>query len=185
MSGEALMAARPPAHGRRRSPVANAVRDHLDDVDAEVVRLLLADARTPNNAVARAVGVAPSTALARTAALRERGVLTGARAEVDPGRVGLGLRALVSVRLGTHDAADMQAFVARLQALPGVVDVFFLAGRDDYLVHLVAPSSDALRELVLEHLSSHPLVQHTETSLVFEHRAGTDVLGLGSAGRPS
>jgi len=163
---------------RRRGAVANAVRDVLDDVDAGVVRLLLADARTPNNVVARSVGVAPSTALARTAALRERGVLVGARAEVDPARVGLGLRALVSVRLGTHDAADMQAFVTRLSALPGVVDVFFLAGRDDYLVHLVAPGSDALRELVLAHLSSHPLVQHTETSLVFEHRPGTDPLGL-------
>lgn len=171
------------ARPRRREPVANAVRDHLDDVDAEVVRLLLADARTPNNAVARAVGVAPSTALARTAALRERGVITGARAEVDPGRVGLGLRALVSVRLGTHDTADMQAFVEGLAALPGVLDVFFLAGRDDYLVHLVSPGSDALRELVLTSLSSHPLVQHTETSLVFEHRPGSDPLGLGAATR--
>lgn len=163
---------------RRRSPVANAVRECLDEVDAEVVRTLLTDARTPNNAVARAVGVAPSTALARTASLRERGVLVGARAEVDPGRVGLGLRALVSVRLGTHDAADMREFMTRLSSLPGVVDVFFLAGRDDYLVHLVAPGSDALRELVLAHLSSDPLVQHTETSLVFEHRPGTDLLGL-------
>jgi len=178
------MTAGRPAPGRRRGAVANAVRDSLDEVDAEVVRLLLADARTPNNAVARAVGVAPSTALARTASLRERGVLVSARAEVDPGRVGLGLRALVSVRLGTHDAADMQAFVTRLSSLPGVVDVFFLAGRDDYLVHLVAPGSDALRELVLAHLSSHPLVQHTETSLVFEHRPGTDPLGLEDGAAP-
>ncbi|MEJ5913519.1 Lrp/AsnC family transcriptional regulator [Pseudokineococcus sp. 1T1Z-3] len=163
--------------------MTKAVREHLDDVDAKVVRLLLDDARTPNNAVARAVGVAPSTALARTAALRERGVLTGTHAEVDPASVGLGLRALVAVRLGTHDAAAMAAFAARVTALPGVADVFFLAGRDDYLVHVLAPSADALRDLVLTSLSSDPVVAHTETSLVFEHRPGTDVLGLGAGPR--
>jgi len=34
------------------------------------------------------------------------------------------------------------------------------------------PDSNALRDFVLDHLTSHPAVQHTETSLIFERRYG-------------
>jgi len=62
-------------------------------------------------------------------------------------------------------------------AIVALISLFFLAGQNDYLIQLAAPDADALRDFVLEHLSSHPSVQHTETTLVFEHRPGTNTLG--------
>ena len=48
-----------------------------------------------------------------------------------------------------------------------------LVCRNDYLIHVAAPTPDALRDFVVAHLSTHPAVAHAETSLVFEHVPGT------------
>ena len=52
-----------------------------------------------------------------------------------------------------------------------------MAGDDDFLVHVTAPSSDDLRDLVLDHLTSVEGVAHAQTSLVFERIAGQRQLG--------
>ncbi len=156
---------------------SNSVRTFLDAVDLSLVRSLMTDARVANNALARIAGIAPSTALSRVAGLRRRGVIRAYRAEVDLAALGLGLEAMISVRLANHTRDEMDAFMATVSALPGVISLFFLAGQNDYLIQLAAPNADALRDFVLEHLSSHPAVQHTETILVFEHRQGTNTLG--------
>ena len=158
----------------------NSVRPRLDAVDLTLLRMLMSDARVANNVLARAAGIAPSTALSRVQGLRTRGVIRSYRAEVDLPSLGLGLEAMISVRLSTHTREEMDDFMATISALPGVISLFFLAGQNDY--QLAAPDADALRDFVLEHLSSHPSVQHTETTLVFEHRPGTNTLGANGLG---
>jgi DNA-binding Lrp family transcriptional regulator len=76
--------------------------DGLDDVDRRLLELLAADARISNARLAAAVGVAPSTALARVRALRSRGVIRGFHAEVDLAALGRPLQALVAIRLSVH-----------------------------------------------------------------------------------
>ncbi|WP_428964580.1 Lrp/AsnC family transcriptional regulator [Micromonospora fluostatini] len=144
----------------------------LDDVDRAILTELAADGRLPNNALAQRVGVAPSTCLARTRALREAGAIRGFHADVDPAAVGLPLQALVSVRLTAHERAAVDAFRARSARLPGVVSVFHVAGAEDYVLHVRAASGDALRDFVLDHLAVDPAVQHTQTSLIFEQVRG-------------
>jgi DNA-binding Lrp family transcriptional regulator len=53
--------------------------------------------------------------------------------------------------------------------LPEVIAVYHLAGRDDFLVHVVVRDSDHLREFALSRLTTRPEVAHLETHLVFEH----------------
>jgi len=152
--------------------------DSLDDTDRAILRLLALDARTPNNAIAEAVGIAPSTCHGRIRALRERGVIRGFHADIDPAALGLGLQAMIAVRLGAHNRDQIDAFVRDVPRLPGVVGVFHVAGADDYLLHIAVRDSDALRDFVLDHLTGHPAVRHTETSLIFAHLPGT-VAALG------
>lgn len=150
----------------------------LDATDRAILRLLALDARMPNNAIAEAVGVAPSTCHGRIRALRERGVIRGFHADIDPAALGLGLQAMIAVRLGAHNRDQIDAFVRDVPRLPGVVGVFHVAGADDYLLHIAVRDSDALRDFVLDHLTGHPAVRHTETSLIFAHLPGT-VAALG------
>jgi len=145
----------------------------LDDVDRRIVRELADDARLPNNALAERVGIAASTCLGRVRALRERGVIRGYHADIDPAALGRPIRAMVAVRLQSHARGHINDFMAKIARLPEVLDVYFLGGADDFLVHVAAATTESLRDLIVVNLSGNPDVALTETNIVFEHvRAG-------------
>jgi DNA-binding Lrp family transcriptional regulator len=167
------MPARSAAPRPKRGASPNIVRPRVDDTDRQLLRELAADARLPNNALARRVGIAPSTCLARVRALRERGVIRGYHADVDPTALGRPIQAMIAVRLQSHARGHIPAFMAKIATLPEVLNVFFLGGADDFHVHIAATSTDNLREFVVVNLSGDPDVALTETNLIFEHvRAG-------------
>ncbi|MHA7153782.1 Lrp/AsnC family transcriptional regulator [Arthrobacter sp. TMN-50] len=144
----------------------------LDQTDQLILRELVADARMTNAQLAERIGVAPSTALLRTRALVERGVISGYHAQLDFAAVGRAVQAMVSVQLKGHNREEIDRFTARVPNLPEVVSTFHVAGSVDYLLHLAVPSTDVLRDWVLDHLTTDPVVGHTETTLVFDHLPG-------------
>ena len=144
----------------------------LDEIDRHIVRELARDARMPNNALAERIGIAPSTCLGRVRSLRERGVIRGFRAEIAPAAIGLPLQAMISVRLRAHTREQNESFRATAPDMPGVVAVFHMAGSDDYLLHVALAHPDALRDFVVDHLTTHPAVAQTRTNLIFEQIAG-------------
>lgn len=154
-------------------PVTVSANDVLDETDQRIVRVLAADARIANNALAERVGIAPSTCLGRVRALRERGAIRGYHADIDPAVLGRPLQAMIAVRLQSHARGHIPSFMAKIATLPEVINVFFLGGADDFLVHIAATSTENLRDFVVVNLSGNPDVALTETNLIFEHiRAG-------------
>jgi len=141
---------------------------NLDEVDQRIVLELARDARLPNNTLAQRAGVAASTCLGRVRALRERGVIRGYHADIDPAALGRPLQAMIAVRLQTNARGHLRAFVADVARRDEVLNVFFLAGKDDFLLHVAAASTEDLRGFV-EDLSSNADIAYTETSLIFEH----------------
>jgi DNA-binding Lrp family transcriptional regulator len=146
----------------------------LDAVDRAILQHLARDARMANNALADAVGVAASTCLGRVRSLRERGVIRGFHADIDPSAVGRPIQAMIAIRMQSHARSHIAEFAASVSALPEVLNVFFLAGADDFQVHVAARSTENLRDFVVVNLSGNPDVALTETNLIFEHiRAGS------------
>ncbi len=143
----------------------------LDDTDRTLLRLLQTDARMPNSELAARAGIAPSTCHGRVRRLVELGVIRGFFADVDPAAVGRPLRAMVAVSLQSEARGEIRHFVGEIEQEDAVIDVFFLAGTDDYLLHVAAADTDGLRQFV-EMLNGRPEVAGTTTSLVFEHRRG-------------
>jgi DNA-binding Lrp family transcriptional regulator len=150
------------------APQPQDVRVPLDEVDRAILTHLEGDARIPNNALADNVGVAPSTCLGRVRALRERGVIRGFHADVDPAATGRPLQAMISVRLQSDARQRMKEFEEQVTAMAEVRDVYFLAGVDDYLLHVATADSPALRDLVVA-LNGLADVANTQTSLIFDH----------------
>ena len=80
----------------------------MDELDAEILRLLQSDARLSNRELARQVGIAPSTCLERVRALTRRGVIRGYHADIDLKALNRGVQALIAVvtsRVRPGDAA--------------------------------------------------------------------------------
>lgn len=150
----------------------------LDDLDLAIVDLLRRDARTPNATMAAALGVAPSTVHARLKSLRDHRVLRGFHAEVSLAAMGRPVQALIAVRLAAHTRDQIDHFRRSMPALPGVLAMFHVSGVNDYLVHVAVSDTDALREFLLDHVTSQPGVAHAETSLIFEHVGAEDPFSL-------
>jgi DNA-binding Lrp family transcriptional regulator len=106
-------------------------------------------------------------------ALRERGVIRGFHADIDPAAVGRPIQAMIAVRMQSHARSHIPEFAASVSELSEVLNVFFLAGADDFLIHVAARSTENLRDFVVVNLSGNPDIALTETNLIFEHiRAG-------------
>jgi DNA-binding Lrp family transcriptional regulator len=140
----------------------------LDDLDRRIVDELRADGRMSVPALAERVGASRATAYARFDRLVDSGVITGFRATVDPGAVGLGVAALLllSVRQGAwRDLKD------RLAALPGVEWVALAAGPFDFVLLVRAADLAQLRDVVLGEIQAMPEVRNSQTILLLDEVA--------------
>lgn len=156
----------------RHSPKDVRPADHLDDLDHRILSLLHADARITNNALAEKVGIAPSTCHGRVRRLVDLGVIRGFYTDIDPVGVGMPLQAMISVGLQSHARGKIRSFIQEIRTKRHVMDVYFLAGADDFLLHVAARDTEDLRSFVVENLNADADVAGTHTSLIFEHLRG-------------
>lgn len=141
----------------------------LDAVDRQIIEQLQLNGRMTNAELAERVGIAPSTCVARVRSLVSRKIITGFTASVDPAVMGMTLQVLVSVTIRSGARQRISEFSEELRSLPEVLQLFFLGGVEDFIIHLAARDSDHVRDFVMEHLSAHPAVSSTRTSIVFSH----------------
>ena len=145
----------------------------LDGTDLRLLQELNADARASGAVLAAAVGISESTVSLRLKRLRSLGVIRGFNIDVDPTALGVGLQALISIRLAKHDRTEIDAFTAAAPKFPGVVRMYHMAGADDYLLHIVAADTAAVQSFVLDYLTRYPAVAHTRTKLIYRVEDGS------------
>lgn len=141
----------------------------LDRIDRALVDALQNDARASNKELAARVGLAPSSALGRVRRLFDEGVIRGTHAEVDPAALGVGLQALVILRLNQHGRDTTQAFRQHLLSLPEVTALWYVGGEDDFLVHVMVRDTRHLHDLLMDRVTARPEVARVRTELIFEH----------------
>ncbi|GII51734.1 AsnC family transcriptional regulator [Planotetraspora thailandica] len=141
----------------------------MDELDTAILRELQHDARRTNRDVAAAVGVSPTTALDRTRALRQRGVIRGATLDVDLAEIGRPVQALIAVRIRPPSRRVIEAFRNWVSGLPETIGVFVVSGTEDFLVHVAVADNDSLYAFVIDRLTERPEVADVRTSIVYEH----------------
>jgi DNA-binding Lrp family transcriptional regulator len=141
----------------------------LDELDTAILRELQYDARRTNRDVAAAVGVSPTTALDRTRALRERGIIRGALLDVDLTAIGRPVQALIAVRIRPPSRRNIEAFRNWVSRLPDTLGVFVTAGSEDFLIHVAVPDNDSLYAFVIDKLTERAEIADVRTTVVYEH----------------
>ncbi|WP_119290317.1 Lrp/AsnC family transcriptional regulator [Azohydromonas sediminis] len=144
----------------------------LDAIDRRILRALQHDGRMTYDELSGQVGLSASAALRRVKRLEEAGVIARYVAVVPPERVGLGLTAVINVRLEKHteghQRTPMEAFRAGVQAWPEVVECVALTGEMDYLLTVVVADMQHYSRFIMDTLLKHPAVQDVKTSFVLE-----------------
>lgn len=139
----------------------------LDRIDFEILDLLQKDGRLSNKEIAAAVGLAPSSCFERIKRLRDNGVLLGFHADVSQAALGITMQAMVAIQLKQHSRELVEAFYEHVLSLPECIAVYHVAGRQDFMVHVVVRDTDHLRNLAMDAFTTRPEVAHLETSLIY------------------
>jgi DNA-binding Lrp family transcriptional regulator len=141
----------------------------LDAIDTAIIRALQSDARRTNRDIAAAVGISPTTALDRTRALRDRGVIRGALLDLDLPSIGRPVQAMTAVRIRPPSRRNIEGFRDWVSTLPEVIGVFVTSGNEDFLIHVAVADNEALYAFVIDRLTERPEVMDVRTSVVYEH----------------
>ena len=152
-----------PSNSVRRTPVSTS----LDRIDFAILDALQKNARLANKELAAKVGLAPSSCLARVQKLTRSKVLEGFHAEVNPALLGVGLQAIIAVRLARHSRDKFRTLYAHIHQLTEVLQVFHVSGVNDLLLHVAVRDVAHLRDLVVDQLATRSEVANCETSVIF------------------
>ena len=147
----------------------------LDRIDCEILACLQKNARLSNKELAALVNIAQSTCLDRVKRLVEEKILLGFHAEVSPRALGIGIEAMIAIRLSKHSKILVEELKSFASGLPEVRAVYHMAGANDFLIHVAVRDADALLELAMTSFVNRPEVDHLETALIFEHVASSQL----------
>jgi Lrp/AsnC family leucine-responsive transcriptional regulator len=118
----------------------------LDPIDREIVGALVRNARLSYRELGEQVSLSANATAERVRRLRERGVIAGFRAVIDPAAAGRTLVAIIDVRLASP--ADAERFESMIEAREEVTDAAHVTGRFDYQVRAVCGDTGDLDTLI-------------------------------------
>lgn len=140
----------------------------LDSVDRRLLRALQRDGRISNIDLAQLCNISPSACSDRVRRLKERGVITGYSAHLDPKAVGRALLIFVEVQLDRTTGDTFSEFAKAVQRTPEVLECHMVAGGFDYLIKARVSDMEAYRAFLGDVLVGMPGVRETRTYAVLE-----------------
>ena len=159
-------------------------RPILNRLDRRILEILQADGRLTNLELAGRVNLSASACLRRVRALEEAGVIRRYAAILDPSKVGLGLRAYVTVKLEKRGRMPTDAFAKAVRDWPEVVGCHSMTGDMDYLLGVHVEDLEHFSRFVMDSLLKHPGVLDVKSSFVLEAVKETTALPLAHLGHP-
>lgn len=136
----------------------------LDDTERRILAALQAQGRLPNVELAERIGLSESPTYRRVRQLEDAGVIRGYTALLDQRLLGLEVTAFVQVTMEKQPDATTEAFLARVEDEPHIVECHAMSGSYDYLMKVVARNIDHFSELVMQRMLKFPGVRNVESS---------------------
>ncbi|MDP1874269.1 Lrp/AsnC ligand binding domain-containing protein [Phenylobacterium sp.] len=150
----------------------------LDETDLRLLRLLQADGRITNQALASRCNLSPAACHERVRRLKAAGVIQGYAALIDPQAIDRGLLIFVEVQLDRTTGDLFAEFAAAARASPEILECHMVAGGFDYLIKARLADMAAYRAFLGEILVQMPGVRETRTYAVLEEVKNTVRLPL-------
>ncbi len=139
----------------------------MDKTDRKILELLQQNSNISNQELAEKVALSPSPCLRRVKQLEEAGYISKYVALLNPDKLGLQLRVLVSIGLSTHDPKVMANFEKKIQSFPEVVQCHLIAGQvQDYLLKVVVANLNDFQLFLLNKLTQIEGVKNAHSSFI-------------------
>ncbi|MBO6816018.1 MAG: Lrp/AsnC family transcriptional regulator [Rhizobiaceae bacterium] len=149
---------------------------NLDAFDRKILKALQENGRLTNNELGERIGLSPSVCSRRRSSLENLGVIRRYTAELDPAKLGIGIKSIISVSLSNHDERNAERFKTLLSGLPNVQEAYALTGEMDYSIKVVCKDLDALSQFINSTLLPHEAVANVKTTIVLDTLKSTSEL---------
>ena len=132
----------------------------MDDKDLEIVKLLQHDAWQTYAVIGEQVHLSPSAVQRRIDRLKERGIITGAKATINQHKTGNKLRVYMVLELHHDNAEHLDALTNDLNQHAIVTSVDAVMGKFDIVVTIDCRDSEELTEFAMGVLNKNPNISH-------------------------
>jgi Lrp/AsnC family transcriptional regulator, leucine-responsive regulatory protein len=158
---------------QHKSPLAQ-----LDSIDVAILETLQANGRLSNLELAQQVHLSPSACLRRVKHLEESGVIAQYVALLNPKAVGAHGTSFTIVNLETLGGHALEDFEQAVRAEPRILDCYYVAGSNDYLIRFTYQDAEDLERFHTEVLMKLPGVARSNSMLVLRTVKKTTALAL-------
>ncbi len=138
----------------------------LDAIDRAILSELQVNGRVSNLELAQRVHLSPSACLRRVKQLEEGGVIASYVALVNPRAVGQPGTSYTIVNLERLTSIAIEAFESAVRGVPEILDCFYVAGTNDYLIRFTYRDADDLERFHSQVLMRLPGVLRSNSMLV-------------------
>ena len=150
----------------------------LDAIDRAILMALQDNGRLSNVDLAQRVHLSPSACLRRVKQLEDSGVIAQYVALLNPKAVGRHGISFTIVNLESTNAMQLEAFEQAVRDQPEILDCFYVAGSNDYLLRFAYRDAEDLERFHAEVLMRLPGVTRTNSMLVLRTVKKTTALAL-------
>lgn len=146
----------------------------LDTTDRLILRELAQDAAQSASALGRKLNLSQPATWRRIKRLRDIGVITGQRLDLDKEKLGFGVTVFLGVKLATKGRVSLEDFERAVSAIPEVQTVEHILGLYDYRLRVVARDISDFERVLRRRIMTLPGVGDVEANVLLseERRPG-------------
>jgi DNA-binding Lrp family transcriptional regulator len=134
----------------------------LDHTDVEILKAVVSDARLSGRQIAQKVGVSTATAISKTRAMEQKGIIKGYTATLDQEKLGYELTVITEITVSKGKLIEIEKEIAKV---PNVCAVYDVTGLVDAMVVAKFKNRKELSDFTKTTLSM-PFVERTNTHVV-------------------
>jgi Lrp/AsnC family transcriptional regulator for asnA, asnC and gidA len=138
----------------------------IDDLDKNILRLLMIDARISYLEIARANNVSGATIHLRMNKLEKMGIVKGARLIINPEKIGLGICAFIGVFI--EKGGQFPEILSEIKEIPEVTECFYTTGSYSFFIRMYCKDTTHLLNIITHKVLRINGVDRTETFIAME-----------------
>ena len=142
-----------------------------DEIDTAIIHALRADARMPNAALAKRVGLSASACLRRLRMLERDGTIRGYTVLLDASAAS-GLVVMTQIELERQTEDYLNRFEAAVRRCPDIQDCYLMTGSSDYLLKIRVADAGEYERLHRSVLSKLPGVSRIQSGFTIRSGVG-------------
>ena len=136
----------------------------LDQTDRRILNVLQRRGRISNAELSDQVNLSPSACHRRVQRLEEDGYIRAYVALLDPRKIGVSTTVFVEITLQAQADEVLEAFEKAVSRIPDVLECHLMAGTADYILKVVAESTEDFARIHRQHLTRLPGVAQMQSS---------------------